>query len=427
LNANHLQAAAIPVAGHLEEKRGIFQMVLSWKTPDGKRERRGVSTELPIKGNKKRAEKMLSAKRKELSAELTVRYAEQITIAEAGADILFADFMENIWLPSVKPDIKPTTYGGYWINVIKVIAPYFRGTGVTLRNLTPDDVHAFYDAKLKDVKAATVHRYHANIHQAMKYAVKTELISHAIMDRVSRPKKERFVGKFLKQAEVVALFEAVRGDRLELGVILGAFYGLRRSEVVGLKWSAIDFEANTLTIEHTVTVANDEGKSRIIAADTTKSKSSHRTLPLVPQFRARLLELRAEQERCRKLCGNCYDKEEGQYVCVNQLGKLIKPEFLTREFPKFMEAHGFRRMRFHDLRHSAASLLLASGVPLKQIQEWLGHSSFAITADTYAHLEFNSKLQSADAMKWIERTTLGLEQAQGEDTAFFEKSKTANL
>jgi hypothetical protein len=75
-------------------------------------------------------------------------------------------------------------------------------------------------------------------------------------------------------------------------------------------------------------------------------------------------------------------------------------------FPKFLVDHGFRRMRFHDLRHSCASLLLANGVPLKQIQEWLGHSDFAITANTYAHLEFNSKLKSAQAMTWIERTSL---------------------
>jgi integrase len=412
LNTNHLQAPVIKVAGHLEEKRGIFQMVLSWKTPEDKRERKGFSTELPVKGNKKRAEDMMRTKRNELSAELSVRYAGAITVAEAGADILFADFLENVWLPAVKPGIKPTTYGGYWINVFKVIAPYFRSTGVTLRNLTADDINTFYEAKLKEVKAATVHRYHANIHQAIKYAVTTDLIVHSVMEKVSRPKKERFVGKFLRQSEAVKLFEAVRGDKLELGVILGAFYGLRRSEVVGLKWSAIDFEANTITIEHTVTIANDEGKHRIVAADTTKSKSSHRTLPLVPQFRAKLLEILEEQEHYRKLCGNCYDREEGQYVYVNQLGKLIDPGFLTREFPKFMEAHGFRRMRFHDLRHSAASLLLASGVPLKQIQEWLGHSSFAITADTYAHLDFNSKLQSAGAMKWIEQTSLGQEQTQ---------------
>jgi integrase len=274
--------------------------------------------------------------------------------------------------------------------------------------LTATDINDFYDERYKIVKAATVEKQHANIHSALKFAVKKNFIQHSVMDNVDRPDSVKFSAKFLRQSEAIALFEAIRGHRLETAVILGAFYGLRRSEVVGLRWSAIDFEANTISIEHTVTIAQVEGKTVVVAEDTTKSKSSLRTLPLVPQFRAKLLELKEEQEQFRKLCGNAYDKAEGKYICVNQLGKRIKPDYITNEFPKFMEEHGFRRLRFHDLRHSCASLLLANGVSLKQIQEWLGHSTFAITADTYAHLEFQSKQQAAQAMSWIEKTQLGL-------------------
>jgi integrase len=88
------------------------------------------------------------------------------------------------------------------------------------------------------------------------------------------------------------------------------------------------------------------------------------------------------------------------------------PDYLSKAFPEFMVSNGFRRMRFHDTRHSCASLLLARGVPLKQIQEWLGHKSFSITADTYAHLEYQSKQNSADAMKWIHKTSLGKQAAE---------------
>jgi integrase len=201
--------------------------------------------------------------------------------------------------------------------------------------------------------------------------------------------------------------ETVKGHKLELGVILGAFYGLRRGEIVGLRWESIDFEANTITIEHTVTVANIDGKHVVIEGDTVKSKASFRTLPLVPSFRAKLLEVREEQEYYKNLCGKSYNKAHSQYVYTDKLGNRIKPDYLTRQFPVFMEKNGFRRLRFHDLRHSCASLLLASSVPLKQIQEWLGHSDFAITANTYAHLEFNSKLASANSMTWINRTSMG--------------------
>ena len=96
----------------------------------------------------------------------------------------------------------------------------------------------------------------------------------------------------------------------------------------------------------------------------------------------------------------------GEAEYTDPLGNRINPCYLTAAFPKFMIENGFRRMRFHDLRLSCASLLLANGVPLKQIQEWLGHSDFAITANTYAHLEFSSKLTSAQAMTWIDKTSL---------------------
>jgi len=392
---------AIKVSGHLEEKRGVYQAVLSWRGNDGQRGRKSVSTGLPVKGNKKRAEDILFEKRKEQEALLA-----EMRDNPVGGDMIFADFME-LWLEATRKKVKVTTFGGYQLNVQKAIAPYFRKRNILLKDLTADDINEFYDKQLERVKAMTVTKFHANISSALKYAVQKGYVPFSIMDKVERPKPERFVGKFLKQSEVIELFEAVKGHKLELGVILGAFYGLRRSEIVGLRWEAIDFEANTITIEHTVTITNLDGKRILVVGDTTKTKSSHRTLPLVPQFREKLLSIKAEQAENRRLCGKMYNKEEGAYIYVDAMGNRIKPDYLTQEFPAFLEKHGFKRMRFHDTRHSAASLLLASGVPLKQIQEWLGHSDFAITANTYAHLEYNSKLNAANAMSWIHSTTLG--------------------
>jgi len=403
LKTDHLQNKPIKVSGHLEERRGYFHVALNWVDNDGKRCRKSISTKLPVKGNKKRAEEVMQQAKREYQSLLS-------TMPDIN-ELLFADFMDQ-WLDIIKPEIKLTTYVGYCMNVKSAIAPYFRKKGTLLRKLTADDVNDFYEEQLKSVKATTVHKYHANISKALKYAVKKGLILHSVMDKVDRPKPERFVGKFLKQSEVVKLFEAVKGHKLELGVILGTFYGLRRAEIIGLRWESVNFEANTITIEHTVTVTNIDGKRVIVADDTTKSKASFRTLPLVPQFRAKLLAIKEEQEQYRKLCGKSYNKVEGKYIYTDALGNRIKPDYLSSEFPKFLERNGFRRMRFHDTRHSCASLLLASGVPLKQIQEWLGHSDFAITANTYAHLEFNSKLAAAQAMTWIDKTSLQSESAQ---------------
>ena len=123
-----------------------------------------------------------------------------------------------------------------------------------------------------------------------------------------------------------------------------------------------------------------------------------RTLPLVPAFKELLLAQKKQQEEYRRLCGRSYDKRYLDYICVDEMGRLISPHYLTSAFPKLLAQNGLRHIRFHDLRHSCASLLLSNGVSMKQIQEWLGHSDFSTTANVYAHLDYNAKLSSADAM-----------------------------
>jgi len=363
-------------------------MVLSFHDETGKRKTKWVSTGLPVKGNKKKAEKLLMELRQNF---------EEPEVLDPSDDILFSDFMLQ-WLEIVKPTIAITTYSSYSNMVKGVIVPYFKEKGIMLRELKATDIQAFYMEQLKRVKANSVIHYHANIHKALKYAVKIEMIDTNPADKIERPKKDRFVGSFYDSKEVQELFEAAKGTKLEIPIFLGAFYGLRRSEALGLKWSAIDFDNDTITIQHTVTMCNLDGKHVQIAQDTTKTKSSMRTLPLVPVFKAKLEKLREDQKEYMRVCGKCYDKRYLDYICVDEMGTLISPHYLTSAFPKLLEKNGLRKIRYHDLRHSCASLLLANGVPMKQIQEWLGHSDFSTTANVYAHLDYNSKLSSADAM-----------------------------
>lgn len=374
------------VAGHLHEKNGYYYIILNLTDSAGKRKPKWISTGLTIKGNKKRAEQMLMEERR--------KYAN----AKTGDDVLFADFMEQ-WLEIVKSTVSIPTYSSY-VNAVKsIIAPYFRKKKILLRDLQAHDIQMFYQEQLQRVKASSVIHYHANIHKALKYAVKNDMIPSNPADKVERPKQDKFYGNFYDRDELNKLFEAVAGTKLELPVLLGAFYGLRRSEIVGLKWSAIDFEQNTITISHTVTSCNLDGKCVIVAKDTAKTKSSRRTLPLVPYFHEKLLAVKAQQERNQKLCGRSYNREFLEYICVDDIGDRFKPNYITSQFPKLLERNGFRKIRFHDLRHSCASLLLASGVPMKHIQEWLGHSDFSTTANIYAHLDYSSKLTSASAME----------------------------
>ena len=141
-----------------------------------------------------------------------------------------------------------------------------------------------------------------------------------------------------------------------------------------------------------------DGKNIIIEKDRTKTKSSYRTLPLVKPFEDALIRKKAEQAENQRLCGKCYDNSYLDYINVNEIGKLITPDFLTQHFPLVLEKHGLKRIRFHDLRHSCASLLYANGVALKEIQEWLGHSNISTTSNIYTHLDYSSKVASANAI-----------------------------
>ena len=379
------------VAGHLQEKNGFFYIVLNYKDSNGKRKTKWEATGLPVKKNKKKADALLQERRR------TFVPPTSPSEVRLDNDILFADFMLK-WLEIAKSSIQITTYASYQGMIQGVIEPYFRKEGIRLADLKAVDLQEFYTKQLERVTANSVIHYHANIHKALKYAVKIDLIPTNPADKVERPKKNAFRGDFYSAEEINALLAIVRGTKLEIPVLLGAFYGLRRSEVLGLKWDAIDFEANTLEIRHILTQAYLDGKKVLVQADRAKNKSSLRTLPLIPEIRDRLLEIKGQQEVYKKLCGRCYNKEYLGYLCVDEVGNIFRPNYISEAFPKFLKANGMRPIRFHDLRHSCASLLLSNGVPMKQIQEWLGHSDFSTTANIYAHLDYSSKLSSAQAM-----------------------------
>ena len=131
--------------------------------------------------------------------------------------------------------------------VNKVVVPYFRERKITLQELSAKHIQDFYLSELERVSASSVIHYHANIHKALKYAVKLDLISTNPADKIERPKKERFMASFYDADEVNRLFEISKGTKLEIPILFGAFYGMRRSEALGMKWDAIDFERNTIT------------------------------------------------------------------------------------------------------------------------------------------------------------------------------------
>ena len=328
------------VAGHLQEKNGIYYMVLSYPSANGKRKNKWISTKLPVKGNKKKAEKMLSE----------IRQTFVPVEKPMDAEINFSDYMLQ-WLQIIKPTVATTTYASYSSIVQKIVVPYFKKKAIPLAELKAIDIQAFYLNHLERVSARTVIHYHTLLHRALKYAVKIELIDANPVDKVDRPKAAPFVGSFYDSTEVQKLFEAAKGSKLEIPIFLGAFYGLRRSEAIGLKWDAIDFQNDTITIRHTVVSCYIDGKQVQKAQDITKTKSSMRTLPLIPAFKELLQHKKKQQDEFQRVCNKSYNKDYLGYICVDEMGKLLSPHYLTEAFAKLLKKHGLRKIRYHDLRH----------------------------------------------------------------------------
>lgn len=378
------------VAGHLAVKSGKYYAVLNYKNAKGERKTKWISLGLPEKGNKRKAEAEL--------AKIRAEFEMPEEVGELSSDMLFADYLLE-WLEIAKGRLAIATYSSYTSIIKNPLEPYFRKKKLTLRELEARHLQMFYSEMLKKVKSNTVIHYHAVIHSALKYAVKTDMLVQNVADKVDRPKKNDFQPVFLSADEMQKMFEALRGTKLELPVLVAAFYGFRRGEVMGLKWDAIDFERGTISIKRTITTVMEDGVYREVEQQSAKTKSSLRTLPLVGSFREIFMQVKQAQEVNKQVCGNCYNYEYDGFVFVDEMGYRMRLDYLTSEFPKFLKRHGLKRMRFHDLRHSCASLLLANGVPLKHIQEWLGHSDFTTTANIYAHLDYSSKLSSAQAME----------------------------
>ena len=336
------------VAGHLQEKNGMFYVVLNYRDENGKRKTPWISTNLPVKGNKKRAENFMMDVRRNFVPPNVQRIEEREAMQKG--DILFTDFLLK-WLRVAKSTVKLTTYASYEMMATRIIIPYFETLNIKLKELTTEDIQEFYSAQLERVSANTVIHYHAVIHRALKYAVKIKTIQSNPAVNVERPRKEKFIGSFYDKKEINTLFDIIQGHPLEVAIKLAAFYGLRREEIIGLKWTAIDFENNTLTIQHTVTECNLDGKHIEVASDTAKTDSSLRTMPLVTNFREMLLAKKEKQEHYRKLCGRSYCKEYLDYIFVNEMGERWKPRYLSDGFKRILEQNGLRRIRFHDLRH----------------------------------------------------------------------------
>ena len=267
-----------------------------------------ISTKLPVsETSERKAKKVFDEIRSQYEKEEEERIrreAEEKILAEKDppeARLEFSEYMEK-WLSSIKSSIATATYQSY-ANMVKArIIPYFKPLEIELKDLTPQHIEDFYQKILSDnCTTNTVIHYHAIIRKALQSAVRKDIITKNPADKVDRPKKNVYHGTFYTESEMLELFDAVEGDPLELCVKIAAYYGLRRSEVLGLRWRAIDLEHKTISIIHKVIEAEVNGKFVPVGEDVLKTKSSFRTLPLIPAVE-KLILAEKKSRRCIEGC-----------------------------------------------------------------------------------------------------------------------------
>lgn len=386
------------ITGSVQINKGYYFIVFNMYNEYGKRKPEWHSTGLKVDSNerknqqnKKQAEKMLKEELVRINAENSFsNKMNSIARDSKYSNMLFSDYMLE-WLANIKPKVVQSTYIGYEQVVKGRLYPYFKSQKIKLIDLRPRDIQDFINYLYKQkLKGSTIAHYTSNMNTALKEAVIAEIIPSNPMDRIESVKKEVYIPEFYTDDELIELIEGIKTQKLELPLTLGIIYGLRREEILGLTWNAIDFKNKSITIRKTVGRGKYDGVTQFLIKDIPKNKSSYRTLPMF-DFIADLLKKYKEKYKLNeKIFGNTYITDYKDFICLMDNGELVKPDYVDRTFSRILKENGFRHIRLHDLRHSCATLLLRNGVPLPEIQKWLGHSNI-ITTQRYSHLDQNDK------------------------------------
>lgn len=370
----------VGMTGSLQVKKGRFYAVLNFKDDEGKRKIKWFATGFQERGNRRRAQAFLN--------ELLIKYQEYEIQKEERS------FCEYIlaWLTLEKAKIEKSTWESYECYACKHIVPFFEPLGLSLNEVTAQHIKGYYeykasngrlDRKAGGLSQASLKNHSKVIRQVLASAVMEELVSRNVAEHVPVPRctKDNATGRgvYLNAEEANMVLRAFQGHRLQSMIYTTLYYGLRRSEVLGLKWDAIDLENNYMSIKHVIV------KTKTIEArDRMKTEASRATYDLLPEVRELYIRIKKKQEYFEKLYGERYINS-GYIFCWDN-GKPYRPDYITRAFQSQLVKSGLTKMRFHDLRHSCAGILYDKGWGLKDIQEWLRHADIETTGNIYTHI-----------------------------------------
>jgi len=373
----------ILITGSLQikkRKKGeIYYAVLNL----GKNKYKWINLNLEVKNNKKTAQRKLN--------ELISEYSNS---ADDSTRILFTDYIAE-WLEREKEQVDTVTLEGYQQFANKHIIPYFKNLNLNIQDVTIKHLEDYYNYKSKNgrldkktggLSNRSIKLHSITINLIFKDALYRNIIQLNPNERAKIPKNKdiNFKGSFYTIEQINELLKLFNNTLMHDMVYITCLYGLRRSELMGLRWSAVDFENEILTIKHTVVL-----KETVVIKDKTKNESSNRCYPLLPEIKEMFLRIKEKQESNKRLFGNCY-KDTG-YVFTRENGDMFHPSYTSHRLRKIVGKSDLPLLRWHDLRHSCASLLFALGWSMKDVSEWLGHSNISTTMNIYTHIDVNRK------------------------------------
>ena len=328
------------------------------RTIDGKRERKtksGFHT-------KKEAERFLRQQIEDVESTIYTK----TTRCTVGAYLLN-------WLEEYSRNLEQNTINGYRNNIENHIIPVI-GL-IFLDKLTPSDIDKVFEKMNNQGLSGTTQKYvYAVLRKAFNHAVKRRTIPCNVMTYVDVPKKSRFVPNVLNQEQLQILNLHLKETDIYIPILICMTLGLRRGEMLGLRWSDIDFQAKIIHIQRSVTPS----KNGYVISET-KTNTSNRFLQLPDVLITELQKLSNKQKEFNLF------KEDG-YINIDSTGEIISAGVLQKKFKKALADCSLPDIRIHDLRHSFATLMLGNNVPMKITSQMLGHSSIGITSDIYTHV-----------------------------------------
>ena len=377
------------MTGCVALRKDVYYVRLSYYDKDHIRKDKFVSTGLSGRGAKQKATAMIDS--------LIEKYSY---LEKSDHPAKMADYLK-MWKELQASEVAETTYDGYHTYIDRHLIPYFKDLNLNIQDITAGHIFDYVnylsndggrkDNKIGGQSNTSIRKIISILRKVFDYAVlygdiKINPAAQVPMPKRGNKKDERQV--FLTAEDAQKMLDAFKSEEIGPIVYVTLYYGLRKSEALGLRWQAVDFDANTITINHTVV-----GGSQIVAKDSTKSYCSMRTYELLPDVKDLLLKLKAQQEYYKQRLGSGY--HDNDYIFTNPNGIPYRPDSLTRSFKRALARHGIPDMRYHDLRHSTASILVDKGWDINDIKEWLGHADISTTANIYAHISHRKKISLA--------------------------------